>query len=234
MRKNSLASQVQDDLFAWKSIRDALKQWQKLPKLGEHPLAKLNLVEVTRQQEGYEKSATGYGLALRAVLRQQIQSLKPKGEEPASYEELGPLPGAPRRHWQQYLILTQQYMAGKRRKYVQESWQIGQGTYNKRQKEIFERLGNLLRKEERECSSLPPVTLVAPVPPVPLKPLFVGVPQKPEYFVGRDELLEALSMQLMRGQNLALQGTAGIGKTTLAVMLAHAHTLLEHFSDGVL
>ncbi len=231
MRQNSLASQVQDDLFASKSIRQALKLWQKLPQLGEHPLAKLNLVEVTREQEGYEKSARGYGQALRALLRQQIESLKPNGEEPASYEELGPLSGAPLRHWQQYLILTQKYMGGKRRKYVQESWQIGQGTYNKRQKEVFERLGNLLRKEERECVRLPPVTFVTPVPP---KALFVGVPQKPEYFVGRDELLEALSMQLMRGQNVALQGTAGIGKTTLAVMLAHTHTLLEHFSDGVL
>lgn len=231
MRQNSLASQVQDDLFAWKSIRDALKLWQKLPKLGEHPLAKLNLVDVTRQQEGYEKSARGYGLALRALLRQQIESLKPKGEEPTSYEELGALSGVALRHWQQYLILTQQYMAGKRRKDVQEIWDIGQGTYNKRQKEVFERLGNLLRKEEREGLPLRPVTFVPPVPP---KALFVGVPQKPEYFVGRDELLEALSMQLMRGQNVALQGTAGIGKTTLAVMLAHSHTLLEQFRDGVL
>lgn len=231
MRQNSLASQVQDDPFAWKSIRDALKLWQKLPKLGEHPLAKLNLVEVTRQQEGYEKSPTGYGRALRAVLREQIKSLKPNGQEPTSYEELGSLSGPPLRHWQQYLILTQQYMAEKRRKDVQGIWGIGQGTYNKRQKEVFERLGNLLREEQRTCLPLPPVTLVTPVSP---KPLFVGVPQKPECFVGRDELLEALSMQLMTGQNVALQGTAGIGKTTLAVMLAHTHTLLEHFSDGVL
>ncbi|MEZ4728428.1 MAG: tetratricopeptide repeat protein [Caldilineaceae bacterium] len=66
--------------------------------------------------------------------------------------------------------------------------------------------------------------------------LFVGVLRLPNHFVGRDELVEELANQLIAGSHLALsaEGLPGVGKTTLAVALAHHPRILDHFHDGVL
>lgn len=67
-------------------------------------------------------------------------------------------------------------------------------------------------------------------------PLFVGVPARPNHFLGRTALVEALVNQLIDGRHLALaaEGLPGVGKTTLAVALAHHPRILTHFRDGIL
>ena len=67
-------------------------------------------------------------------------------------------------------------------------------------------------------------------------PLFVGVPQLPNHFVGRDEMMADLIDRLTANEAVALsaEGLGGVGKTTLAVALAHHRKVLEHFKDGVL
>ena len=68
--------------------------------------------------------------------------------------------------------------------------------------------------------------------------LFFNVPQLPAHkLVGRDELLAELRAQLMRGGAVAitaLNGLPGVGKTTLALMLAHDEPVRAHFSGGIL
>ena len=66
--------------------------------------------------------------------------------------------------------------------------------------------------------------------------LFVGVPVKPDPFMGRDELMGELIGQLTNGHNLALsaEGLPGVGKTTMAVALAYHPGILAHFGDGIL
>ncbi|RIK45684.1 MAG: hypothetical protein DCC57_16290 [Chloroflexi bacterium] len=66
--------------------------------------------------------------------------------------------------------------------------------------------------------------------------LFFGVPALPDHFVGRAELVDQVAAQLLAGANPALSadGLPGVGKTTLAVVLAHRRDLLAHFRDGVL
>ncbi|MBV7326778.1 tetratricopeptide repeat protein [Chloroflexi bacterium TSY] len=72
--------------------------------------------------------------------------------------------------------------------------------------------------------------------PAQKPPLYVNVPSKPNHFVGRDELVEKVVGQLLSGQHLVLsaEGLPGVGKTTLAVTLAHHPDVLTHFKDGVL
>src|SRR5688572_1584795 len=66
--------------------------------------------------------------------------------------------------------------------------------------------------------------------------LFVGVPSLPNQFVGREAELADLSRRLVSGETLALatEGLGGVGKTTLAVALAHHRQVLEHFKEGIL
>ena len=65
---------------------------------------------------------------------------------------------------------------------------------------------------------------------------YVNVPSMPSHFVGRETLVDELATALISGQNRALsaEGLPGVGKTTLAVALAHHKAVLESFSDGVL
>ncbi|MGZ4971319.1 MAG: tetratricopeptide repeat protein [Limisphaerales bacterium] len=64
--------------------------------------------------------------------------------------------------------------------------------------------------------------------------LFAGVPPRPPIFVGRDELVAELRGRIKDGGVLALEGAAGVGKTTLAAALAWDAEVLAHFSGGVL
>lgn len=66
--------------------------------------------------------------------------------------------------------------------------------------------------------------------------MFHGVPDRPAHFLGRDDLLADLAARLTGGQTMALsaEGLPGVGKTALAVALAHDSRVLAHFSDGVL
>ncbi|HRJ44638.1 MAG: ATP-binding protein [Caldilineaceae bacterium] len=68
------------------------------------------------------------------------------------------------------------------------------------------------------------------------QPLWVDVPSLTAHFIGRDTIVADLSARLTAGGSVALsaEGKPGVGKTTLAVALAHHREVLAHFSDGVL
>ncbi len=70
------------------------------------------------------------------------------------------------------------------------------------------------------------------------KSLIFTTPSLPAHnIIGRDELLSTLKEQLFSGHNLALSainGLPGVGKTTLAILLAHDQDVRERFPDGVL
>src|SRR5579871_1152500 len=58
-----------------------------------------------------------------------------------------------------------------------------------------------------------------------------------EDLIGRDQLLPQLRAYLCADTTpglIALYGLPGVGKTTLAVALAHDHAIQDHFSDGIL
>ncbi len=68
--------------------------------------------------------------------------------------------------------------------------------------------------------------------------LFAGVPRLEKEVFGRADQIEALVAQLTGADPLALvlsvEGSGGVGKTTLALALAHDARVRAHFADGVL
>jgi hypothetical protein len=67
--------------------------------------------------------------------------------------------------------------------------------------------------------------------------LWVNVPAKPaDPLLGRDDLLDDLVSRLLTSHSPALStdGLPGVGKTALAVALAHDERVRAHFVDGVL
>jgi tetratricopeptide (TPR) repeat protein len=67
-------------------------------------------------------------------------------------------------------------------------------------------------------------------------PLFAGVPSRPDYFCGRDDLLYTVLGRLGEGHDVALWagGLPGVGATALAITIAHHPELHALFPDGVL
>lgn len=66
---------------------------------------------------------------------------------------------------------------------------------------------------------------------------FLAPPHPPYNLVGRDELIQELKQRVFQGGNLALSalnGLPGVGKTALALTIAHDREVLGHFCDGVL
>jgi len=71
----------------------------------------------------------------------------------------------------------------------------------------------------------------------PPEALYVNVPTMPtNYFLGRDELVTDIVDRLTSGAAtvLSAEGLPGVGKTTLAVAIAHTQAILDHFDAGVL
>jgi tetratricopeptide (TPR) repeat protein len=67
--------------------------------------------------------------------------------------------------------------------------------------------------------------------------VFTGVPAHPDHFMGRSEVLRAALDQLtgVHAQHaIAFVGINGIGKTTLATLLARHPRIHHHFPDGIL
>ncbi len=82
---------------------------------------------------------------------------------------------------------------------------------------------------EQEWASAPRAGVLDPAIPL----LSAGLTS----LIGRDEMLDQLKQRLCAGKDLvltALNGLPGVGKTALAVALAHDHDVLNHFHDGVL
>lgn len=67
-------------------------------------------------------------------------------------------------------------------------------------------------------------------------PLWVNVPALPTHFLGRDTLVQELvgRLRVRATPSIAVHGLPGVGKSALAVVLAHHPDLLAHFADGVL
>lgn len=225
-----------DGLFGRKSVREALKDWHQSKELGEHPLARLQLTELRRRQarQSYSDTPAGRGVALRQVLHEVLEAMKP--DEPT--------PDFNNPQWRYYLILYQQYVKEQRAAQIQDMLGISESGYFKDQRQALERLGNILREREvavsavaavEEDAALPADTPSPPPaaePPTAVAPLYY-VPLQPTPFIGRAQELQQIEQALAEPgcRLLTLVGPGGIGKTRLAV--ESAQRLSARFAHGV-
>src|SRR5207302_1779754 len=66
-------------------------------------------------------------------------------------------------------------------------------------------------------------------------PIYHGVPSRPlPDFVGRSPEVLRIVRRLRSGEDVAVEGLSGVGKTTLAVELAHHPGIRRRFKHGIL
>lgn len=207
--------------FHRQSLRQVLRSWDHTEELGHHPLTDLQIVEIRRVKSGYQRSDTGYGLALREVLREAIGRFRPAGD----------LEDPTERIWRHYLILNREFIDGRSPAYLAEQLGIARSTYNKAQGAALDKLAGILREWEQRGSSQGKVRLPqlwAPKKSIPAP--FMS----PHGLVGRKMMLDELRHDLIAGKDVGLSGLPGVGKSALAVALAHDQELRSHFNAGVL
>lgn len=213
-----MATKQQADTFGDQSIKKALQSWHSLIKLGQHPLSQLKIVDLRRQEAGYGDSSRGYGLALRQVLRQAIDELKPKEPKPT-------IPPPPAKRWRPYFIIEQYYINEDGKEYIKSGLKIENVMFFKELNKGLNRLGDILWQWEQEL-----------VPA--LQRVWVGVPARSSYeLVGRNELLAQLKQRLLTDKSLvlsAMNGLPGVGKSSLAIELVYDREVLNHFTGGIL
>jgi tetratricopeptide (TPR) repeat protein len=176
------------------------------------------MVDSKRQASGYGETQVGYGIALREVLQDGIEALKPEQGSPDPLEK----------HWRTYQILTGRYIQGRSPEYLAVEMGIARNTYNHEQASALDRLLALIGEWEELAVSEGSSDSVEAQAAIPLT-----VPPKPPHrLVGREDLLIELTSRLIGSDRLALYGLPGVGKTALAIEVGYA--MKEHFEDGVL
>lgn len=211
------------------ALRRALRVWDSTRQLGEQPLVGLQIVARQRLAAGYSATPAGWGLALRETLLMAVQALKPP---------TGEFDAADKR-WRPYFILNEQYIQNRAPEWVADQLYISRRTYYNEQEAALESLAEFLRQREGLDKTRPSVTDREPENTVEAEPKipFLAPPRSIHALVGRQDVYQNLKAQLLGGVSqfpLAIFGLPGVGKSSLAIELAHDPQVLSSFSDGVL
>lgn len=129
------------DTLSRKSVRQALRSWYELPKLGELPLARLKVVEKERLASKRAATAAGYGLSLRELLQRALNQLKAERGEP-NYED---------KRWYAYIILKEEFIEGRSANYLSVQLNnMALRTYQLAQAKAIDKLMSILHQWEDE------------------------------------------------------------------------------------
>lgn len=185
-----------DQVITRKALRSALKQWNSSQKLGRHALASLSIVDVRRRAAAYTDIESGLGMALRDVLQNAIDRLRPDDGEPEPSD----------RRWRPYIIIYGQFVEGRMPGYLTEQMGIARSTYNHEQATTLDVLAGILQQMEQNHSQV--------------RPAMTSIIPRSMHFGGREDELAYFLGQLNTRQVAVVTGMPGIGKTALGAEIA--------------
>lgn len=248
-----LQQEITENWPSRNNIREALKAWDRTDTLGELPLSMSVMVVSQRQEHGYSDSPSGRGLALREVLNAVIESMLPDSSNENTNVEQVVDPADKRAR--AYFILRERFIMGRNLAWIAAQLHISQRTCQYEQTRALDLLADNLRQQElrtrqqvdkhQETSplfsdrTLSNLSTDAPTLSGEEKaPATFFAPPRPHHpLIGRQTLVDQLRQRFATtdgGTLVALHGLPGVGKSALAIELAHDPTLLEHFAGGVL
>jgi hypothetical protein len=126
-------------------VEDALRHLHNYPYLGEHELARLNIVDWHLPAgDGGFLTHIDRGKAVGEVLVESISKLRPPGKEPDAYS-------IPPRVWHQYTILRDAYVLGDLNRNIMSKLYISEGTFNRTRRRAIRGVSKALQEMEREA-----------------------------------------------------------------------------------
>jgi tetratricopeptide (TPR) repeat protein len=220
--------QKDEVIFSKNSIRDAMKYWHNLEKLGEHQLAQLRIVENRQRTAGYPNTSLGRGQSLRDVLGELIKNLKPEDTEPKLELQKGL-----GNEWEYYVILRERYITktGNRESptFLIRLFNISRRTYARRLEEALVILSDELFEQEKRAQATQTLRNQLTASLIPPKPEHAIVPREEQLRTIKDRLTKS-----GKRVSIALCGWPGVGKTTVALLLARDYEVRKYFQDGIL
>lgn len=197
-----------------------MKGWGNLAELGDHPLTTLRLIANRRTAAGHADTVSGRGIALRAVLQEAINQLRPEGETEPDFTHPG---------WRSYFILQEQFVRGRRARDLQTMMGLSESGYFADQRRALDAVADTLREQE----ILSEFTEPALATPSISARLTIGhhLPHSSTPFVGRAEEQKQIRHFLAQDECrlINLIGPGGMGKTRLAVEAARQQNALSAY-----
>ena len=208
-------------LFTELSVRTALQAIHDLAHLSAHALTRAAFIRQRVQSNlvSANGSQDADGVALQAALTEAIEALKPARPQDLNDSD-----------WRGYIALSEQYVRRRRPLDVWPKLALQESAYHDERRRAIIRLATLLIGWERAALAAQSAAHGAPDrQPISLVPIRARIKM-----IGRDALLADVVAQLCAGQDVAIHGPAGIGKSTFATAVANAPAIAAHFADGVL
>ena len=206
-----------DNTISIKSLRKVFKRIHSPDKLSTLELCDLKIVEQRLGETPRTKDRKEWGRALRDVLKAALETVSNMEDEDikqgAGYLRSG---------------YIEKRIEKKIDKELFDKLMTTKSDFYRKGNKALNQIVKLLRKKEIDAKEY--ILVYTPI-------IFFRVPNVPEHtFIGRDEVFNRIKHRLtsnLDGATIAITGPAGIGKSMLAVKLAHDETIKDHFHQGI-
>ncbi|MEZ4593823.1 MAG: tetratricopeptide repeat protein [Chloroflexota bacterium] len=139
------------------AVRQLLKLWDAPHQLGQHPLAERLTAVATLTAP---LTDIGRGLALKTILNDAIQTLRPNDDEPQPHD----------RAWRPYLIINRRYCLGRLPDWIMVELSISSRTFYRELNQGFQQIGAYLQHLLAAGTAVPPPPIITPPEPIPPPP----------------------------------------------------------------